>query len=155
MVRAYLDSAGDLPALYRAMLEHPATWAPQAHKIRTPQDLLVAGLRAGGIDPGDKPQPWEGFLMRLGQPTFMPRSPAGYTDLAADWVAPDALWKRVQVAEALAERVARAGLQPRQLAAGVIGPALRADTLTALARAEAPEQALALLFASPEFQWRT
>jgi uncharacterized protein (DUF1800 family) len=154
MARAYRASGGLLPALYAALLQHAATWAPQAHKIRTPQDLLVAGLRASGIDPGDKPQPWEGFLMRLGQPTFLPRSPAGYTDLAADWVAPDALWKRVQVAEALAERVARAGLQPRQLAAGVIGPALRADTLTALARAEAPEQAVALLFASPEFQWR-
>ncbi len=154
MAQAYLASGGMLPALYAALLQHPVTWAPQARKIRTPQDLLVAGLRAGAIDPGDKPQPWEGFLMRLGQPTFMPRSPAGYTDVAADWVAPDALWKRVQVGEALAERVARVGLDPRVLAAGVIGPVLRPDTLTALARAEAPEQAVALLFASPEFQWR-
>ncbi|WP_297903810.1 DUF1800 domain-containing protein [Metallibacterium sp.] len=154
MAQAYLASGGMLPALYAAMLEHPATWAPDARKFRTPQDLLYAGMRAGGIDPGDKPQPWEGFLMRLGQPTFMPRSPAGYTDVAADWVAPDALWKRVQVGEALAERVARVGLDPRALAAGVIGPVLRPDTLTALARAEAPEQAVALLFASPEFQWR-
>ena len=154
MVRAYLDSAGDLPALYRAMLEHPATWAPQAHKIRTPQDLLVAGLRAGGIDPGERPQPWDGLLMRLGQPTFMPRSPAGYTDVTADWVAPDALWKRVQVAEALAERVPRAGLDPQALAVDVLGPSLRGDTRSAMRRAEAPEQAVALLFASPEFQWR-
>ncbi|MCK9367718.1 MAG: DUF1800 domain-containing protein [Metallibacterium scheffleri] len=155
MVRAYLGSGGDLTALYRAMLDHPATWAPQAHKIRTPQDLLYASLRAGAIDPGDTPRPWEGFLMRLGQPTFMPRSPAGYTDVAADWVAPDALWKRVQVAEAMAERVPRAGLDPHALAAGVLGTSLRGDTRTAIRRAEAPEQAVALLFASPEFQWRT
>ena len=154
MAAAYLGSGGLLPAMYAALLRHPATWMPQARKIRTPQDLLYASLRAGAIDPGRRPQPWEGLLMRLGQPTFMPRSPAGFTDVAADWVAPDALWKRVQVGEALAERVPRAGLEPRALAREVIGPVLKPDTLTALARAEAPEQAMALLFASPEFQWR-
>ncbi len=154
MAQAYLAAGGLLPALYAALLEHPATWAAEARKFRTPQDLLYAGLRAGGIDPGDRPQPWEGLLMRLGQPTFMPRSPAGYTDIAGDWIAPDALWKRVQAAEALAERIPRTGLDPRALAAAVLGPQLRTGTGLALRRAEAPEQALALLLACPEFQWR-
>ncbi len=154
MAQAYRASGGMLTALYATLLRHPATWSDAARKFRTPQDLLYAGLRAGGIDPGPRPQPWDGFLMRLGQPTFMPRSPAGFTDIAGDWIAPDALWKRVQVAEALAERTPRGALDVQALAGGVLGSALRSQTVRALQRAEAPEQAVALLLASPEFQWR-
>ena len=154
MARAYLDSDGALTALYGALIHAPAAWDRAARKFRTPQDFVIAGLRAGGIAIGAKPQPWEGFLQRLGQPTFMPRSPSGFTDAAGDWIAPDALWKRIQVAEAIAERVPRAGLDPQTLAHAVLGTGIHAQTLRALARAEAPQQALAILFASPDFQWR-
>ncbi len=154
MARAYLDSDGQLPALYAALIRSPEAWSGDARKFRTPQDFVIAGLRAGTIAIGEKPQPWEGFLQRLGQPTFMPRAPSGFTDVASDWIAPDALWKRVQVAEAMAERVPRAGLDPQRLARGVVGPGLGRETGLALARAEAPQQALAILFASPDFQWR-
>jgi uncharacterized protein (DUF1800 family) len=155
MARAYLHSGGDLPALYGALMRAPEAWATDARKFRTPQDFVVAGLRAGTIAIGDKPQPWEGLLQRLGQPTFTPRSPSGYTDVAGDWIAPDALWKRVQVAEAMAERVSRDNLDPQALAQAVLGPSLRRETLVAMAHAEAPQQAVAILFASPDFQWRT
>jgi uncharacterized protein (DUF1800 family) len=84
----------------------------------------------------------------------MPRSPAGFSDLAADWIAPDAIWKRVQTAEALAARVPRADLDPHRFARELLGPQLRPATVTAIARAEARQQAVAILFASPEFQWR-
>ncbi len=154
MTRAYLDSDGRLPALYAALIRSPESWAADARKFRTPQDFVVAGLRAGGIAVGAKPTPWEGFLQRLGQPTFMPRSPAGFTDVAGDWIAPDGLWKRVQVAEAMAERVPRADLDPLGLARAILGPGLNRETERALAHAEAPQQAVAILFASPEFQWR-
>ena len=154
MARAYLDSDGQLPALYAALIRSPEAWASDARKFRTPQDFVIAGLRAGTIAIGEKPQPWEGFLQRLGQPTFMPRAPSGFTDVASDWIAPDALWKRVQVAEAMAERVPRADLDPQALARGVVGPGLGRETGLALARAEAPQQAVAILFASPDFQWR-
>ncbi|HUX72433.1 MAG TPA: DUF1800 domain-containing protein [Steroidobacteraceae bacterium] len=154
MAQAYLDGDGALPAMYAALVHSSEAWSGDAVKFRTPQDFVVAGLRAGGIVIGAKPQPWESFLQRLGQPTFMPRSPAGFTDVASDWIAPDALWKRLQVAEAMAERVPRAGLDPRALARAVLGPGLNAETDRALARAEAPQQAVAILFASPEFQWR-
>ena len=43
-----------------------------------------------------------GVLGKLGQPPFTPRSPAGFADDAASWNGPDALWKRVQVAQSLA-----------------------------------------------------
>lgn len=155
MAHAYLDSQGQLPALYQALLHAPEAWAPAARKFRTPQDFVVAGMRAGGVPVGPRPRAWEGVLVRLGQPTFQPRSPAGYSDIASDWIAPDALWKRVQVAEALSEHVPRQGLDPQALAHAVLGPQLDAQTQQALARAEAPQQAMAILFAAPAFQWRT
>jgi uncharacterized protein (DUF1800 family) len=37
----------------------------------------------------------------------------------------------------------------------VFGPHLDADTALAVRRAESPREGLALLFASPAFQWRT
>ncbi len=152
--QAYLESGGELAAVYAAMIDAPASWSPAARKFRSPQDFLVAALRGGSMVLGSRAQPFEWFAARLGQPTFMPRSPAGFSDLAADWIGPDALWKRVQAAEGLASRVPRAGLDPRVLATSLLGLRYDPSVQAALERAEAPQQALALLFASPAFQWR-
>ena len=154
MAAAYLRSDGYLPAMYAVLIHAPESWAPTAIKFRTPQDYLVAGIRGGNIAIGDSPQPFEAWANRLGQPTFMPRSPAGFSDVAADWIGADALWKRIQTAEALAVRVPRAGIDPHAFGRALLGSNLRGDTAQAMARAEAPEQAIAIAFASPEFQWR-
>ena len=92
---------------------------------------------------------------RLGQPPFQPRSPAGFGDVAADWGGPDALYKRVQAAQEMADRLpAVAGSTPLQLGQAVLGGALDGQTATALRRAESVQQGVALLLASPAFQWR-
>jgi uncharacterized protein (DUF1800 family) len=93
------------------------------------------------------------LLAKLGQPDFMPRSPAGFADTADAWIGPDALWKRIQAAEELAARAQRS-LVPAQVARDALGPRLDANTAQAIARAESPKQALGLLLASPQFQWR-
>jgi uncharacterized protein (DUF1800 family) len=95
------------------------------------------------------------LLRQLGQPPFTPRSPAGFADTAADWTGPDALWKRVQAAQALAQRVPEQRLDPLRLASDAFGDALDTETVTALRRAESARDGVALLFASPAFQWRT
>lgn len=79
----------------------------------------------------------------------MPRSSVGYTDIAADCVALDALWKRVRVAEAMADRVSHVGRSPLALAGSVMGTSLRGGTHVAIRRADAPEQVVVWLFASP------
>lgn len=154
MASAYLAADGDLRALYRAMLGSDLAWAPDARKFKTPDDFLVSSMRATGIDGGAAPLQVVNQLRQLGQPPFTPRSPAGFADTAADWTGPDALWKRVQVAQALAQRVPRERLDPVAAAREVFGDALDADTATALRRAESERDGLALLFASPAFQWR-
>ena len=55
--------------------------------------------------------------------------------------------------QALAERASAAS--PARLAQAVLGEALDDETATALRRAESARQGVALLLASPAFQWRT
>lgn len=155
MAAAYLRSGGELPALYRAMVSDDAAWSPQARKFRTPDDFVVAAMRAGDLALADDPRGLMRLLDGLGQPVFTPRSPAGFPDTTPDWATGDALRKRVQAASALAARV-RSPLPPGELARRVVGPeAVDGELGALLRRAGSPQEACALLFASPAFQWRT
>lgn len=146
--RAFLTSGGDLPTVYRALLEAPEAWTPASAKFRTPWDWSVAALRAVNADtlPG---LGGAGLFNQLGQPVWRPRSPAGWDDTAPSWAAPAALMRRVEAAERIAAR-AGAGVDARALAARLFPDGLSAGTERALARAEDGRQALALLLVSPE-----
>jgi len=115
----------------------------------------VSALRGTGTLPGEQPRVLIALLGRLGQPPFTPRSPAGFADDAAEWSGADAVWKRIQAAQALAETATGADPDPLRIADGLFGPHLDAETAQALRRAESPREGLALLFASPAFQWRS
>jgi uncharacterized protein (DUF1800 family) len=154
MAKSYLEHDTDLAAVYRTLIASPEAWSADARKFKAPQDFVISSLRAGSIDVGDDPQPLLALLKTLGEPLFTPRSPAGFPDIASNWIDADALWKRVQAAEALSQRVALANVQPLDLAAGVLGPHLDGETATAIKRAESTQVAVATLFASPAFQWR-
>lgn len=147
---AWLRSRGDLPTVYRALVEHDASWGPQARKFKTPWEWLVSSARALGWRQWvDKPPAYQ-LLDQLGQPLWQPGSPAGYDDIAASWAAPDALLRRAEVAQQLAART-RAGVDARRTAALVLPGSLGDATAQAIARAESPAQALALMVVSPEF----
>jgi len=155
MAKAYLASGGELTALYRTMVEDDAAWSPTAGKFKSPEDFIVSALRACELrDDGDLAL---GVRLQgqLGQPVFQPRSPAGFGDVAADWGGPDALFKRVQAAQALAERLpASADATPQAIGEAALGVGLDGETAKALRRAESVQQGVALLLASPAFQWR-
>ncbi|HEX4738440.1 MAG TPA: DUF1800 domain-containing protein [Allosphingosinicella sp.] len=145
---AFLKSGGDLPAVYRVLIDAPEVWNPANTKFRTPWDWSVAALRAVGSKQLQG-QAIVGLMNQLGQPVWKPGSPAGYDDIAASWAGPDALVRRVEAADRIASRAA--GLvDPRQIATKVL-PDMSQATSLALARAESPGQGLALLLASPEF----
>jgi uncharacterized protein (DUF1800 family) len=155
MAKAYLASGGELAALYRAMVEDDAAWSPTAGKFKSPEDFVVSALRACQLrDDADLALSVR-LLGQLGQPVFQPRSPAGFGDVAADWGGPDALFKRVQAAQALAERLpASADATPQAIGEASLGMGLDGETAKALRRAESVQQGVALLLASPAFQWR-
>ena len=149
LARTYLKSSGDLPTVYRAIVESPEAWAPQPLKFKNPWEWSVSALRALGQKAPD-PQMAAALMNQLGQPTWKPGSPAGYDDIAASWAAPESLMRRVEVAQRLAAKAAST-TDPRALAEKILPGALSEPTRTAIARAESPAEGLALLLVSPEF----
>jgi uncharacterized protein (DUF1800 family) len=146
---AFEESGGDLPTVYRALLEAPQAWAPVDAKFKTPWEWTVSSMRGlGWRELGDlNAAP---LLTQLGQPIWRPGSPAGYDDIAASWAAPDALVRRVEVAQRFASHVGDQ-LDPRTLGSTLMGPALSANTATAVSHAESATTAIALLLVSPDF----
>jgi uncharacterized protein (DUF1800 family) len=147
--RAYLSSKGDLPTVYRVLIGSPEAWTPQPIKFKNPWEWSVSALRAIGIRELD-PILGAAVLKQLGQPTWQPGSPAGWDDIAASWAGPDALVRRVEVAQRLADRAASA-VDARVLADKLYADSLSEATRSAIARAESPAEGLALLLVSPEF----
>ncbi|WP_017667904.1 DUF1800 domain-containing protein [Sandarakinorhabdus sp. AAP62] len=149
MAAAYLASGGQLPALYKALIDAPEAWAAPLAKFKTPWDWLVSSLRALGRE-NVPPLQAIGALRELGQPTWRPGSPAGWEDDAARWAAPDALLRRVEVASRIAAPLA-ATIDARSLAPRILPGTLSPATAAAIARAESPVEGLALLLVAPEF----
>jgi uncharacterized protein (DUF1800 family) len=149
LTQTYLSSGGDLPSLYRTLINSPEPWAAQPVKFKTPWEWSVSALRAVGVDQLE-PQKAVGLLNQMGQPVWKPESPAGYDDIAASWAAPEALMQRVEAAKRIADR-AGSSVDPRQIAEKVLPGSLSEATRTAIARAESPAEGLALLLVSPEF----
>ncbi|TCW75901.1 DUF1800 domain-containing protein [Burkholderia sp. SRS-46] len=150
--RAFDASGGDLPAVYRALVDAPQAWSPVNRKFKTPWEWAVSSLRGlGWRDAGDlKAAP---LMTQLGQPVWRPGSPAGYDDVAASWAAPDALVRRVEIAQRLAARTGDR-VDPRTLGNALLAGSMSAPTATAIAHAESTTTALALLIVSPDFQRR-
>jgi uncharacterized protein (DUF1800 family) len=152
LARRFQETGGDLGAVTRTLVTLPEAWPAQATKIKTPNELVIAALRALGGYTGE-PAPLVQALTVLGQPPFSAPSPAGWSDQAADWIGPEATMKRIEWAHALATKVPRA--QPAvALADDVLGAAVAPETRVALEHAASARDSLALLFASPEFQRR-
>jgi len=149
LAAAYLNSGGDLPVVYRAIIDSPEAWAPAPVKFKTPWEWTVSAFRVVGAEKTDG-QVAAQLLKQLGQPAWKPGSPAGWDDKAVSWAGPDALVRRVEAAERIAAE-AGAGTDARALATRLFGESLSAATGQTIARAESPQQGLALLLVSPEF----
>lgn len=152
LAAAFQSSGGDLPTLYRTLIDSPEAWAPGAGKFKTPWDWSVSALRGlGRRDVGE--MDIAPMVTQLGQPVWKPGSPAGYDDIAASWAAPDALMRRVELAQRFAANMGDRA-DARALAGVLLPGSVSPATTTALAQADNAPSALALLLVSPEFQRR-
>lgn len=140
-------TGGDLASLTRTLIEAPEIWRPEPVKFRQPFEWMVSALRLSGVRNLD-PQRIAGALNELGQVPWRAPSPAGYDDLQGSWAGPDALFRRVELAERIARNVPADDIPARAEAA--FPGALSDHTRTWLARAESGSQALGLLLVSPE-----
>ena len=144
------NTGGDLGAASRALVSLPDAWVPMT-KLRTPQDYVVACMRAVGARPEMEPQ-LPNTVSGLGQPVFGAPFPIGWPDRAADWLGPEQILQRVDFAYQFSARVT--DQEPVEVAENTLGPLLRAETLTEIRRAGSRQDGLTLLLSSPEFQRR-
>jgi uncharacterized protein (DUF1800 family) len=152
LAAAFTETNGHLPTIYRVLIDSPDVWVPQPVKFKTPWDWLISALRGIGQKTLDRIQARE-MMVELGQSVWEPGSPAGWDDIAASWAAPDALVRRVGVANRLA-MLTDDRYDARELAAKLlVSPASR-STQTAIDGADSQSTGLALLLVSPEFQRR-
>jgi uncharacterized protein (DUF1800 family) len=149
----YLNSKGDLGLVADALVTAPEAFQPQAMKLKTPYEFIISGYRAANAVPSNPGKEVVGPLNTLGQRPFGAPQPNGWSDVAADWAAPDAIVKRLTWAQGFANAYAPQTPPPDE-ARSALGARLRPVTLAAITRAESRTEAFAILLMSPEFQRR-
>jgi uncharacterized protein (DUF1800 family) len=149
---AYQRSGGNLPTVYRALIDAREAWAQPLAKYKTPGDYIISTYRGLSLPVDAGHAPLAPFDL-LGQRTWQPGSPAGWPDRSADWDGASALIKRIQWAQVVGEHIG-SRRDAQQLAPQLLGTTLTDATRTAVAHAASAAQALTLLLAAPEFMRR-
>jgi len=149
---AFLGHQGDLVAVHKTLIDLPEIWGVDTRKFKSPTEFLISSLRMLG-QRTIEPAPLRNAITLLGQPPFRAPSPAGWPDRASHWAAPDAIMKRLEWSQLLADRLGNRE-RPEDRLAQALGPAMSAETLRAIRRAESQTQGLVLALMSPEFQRR-
>jgi uncharacterized protein (DUF1800 family) len=152
LARRFRDTDGDLMEVSLALVRDDRAWQAPATKIRTPLEFLFATARAMDFLPAE-PGPILQLLNALGMPLWQPAGPNGFSDLTSVWAAPEAMKLRLDVSWRLAQRFREVG-SPLGVLDTVAGLSASRETREAIAHAESRQEALALLFMSPEFQRR-
>lgn len=150
----FRESGGDLRRVSEALVDLDDAWDPANRKLRTPQDWVVAMLRA--LHAKEVPPQTPGVLMQLGHALWAPSAPKGYGDTVAEWADPDSLMHRAELAHTVATKVgARAGAPEPDALLDVVDvddgnplPGMLAD------QSVARDERLALALGGPAFQWR-
>ena len=152
IARVFRDTHGDLRAVSLALVDLDDAWSEGARKFRTPQDWLVAALRAfNATDVSEAVLP---LLRQLRHPLWSPQSPKGFGDTTQEWADPDSLLNRAELARTIARRLRVQRVDPRGLLDLVEIPS--GDPLRGfLADNSIPaDERVALALAGPAFQWR-
>ena len=152
LAQAFSEFGGDLPAVYRTLIDTREAWEQPLAKYKTPSDFIVSSYRGLSLPVDAAHGPLAPFEL-LGQRTWQPGSPAGWPDRSADWDGASALLKRVEWADAVGGRLG-SRRDAGELAPQLLGANLTGATATAIARAASAQQAVTLLLAAPEFMRR-
>jgi uncharacterized protein (DUF1800 family) len=152
IAKTFRDTHGDLRAVAGALIDLPEAWSGSARKFRTPQDWLIAVLRAfNAAEVNDAVMP---ILRQLRHPLWSPAAPKGFDDGTSEWADPDSLLNRAELARSVARRLRLTRAEPRQLLDVVdVPPGDQLHKFAADASIPADER-IALVLAGPAFQWR-
>lgn len=162
MQARYRDSGGMLSEVYDLMVRHPLARESFGQKVRQPQDLMAASLRALQID-GTQIVAWNAkqFLAAylrpmnwMGQNVLGAQQPEGWPETAEAWLTPQLLAHRIGWAMSQPKKLLKELPDPRQFAADVLHPDVAATVADVAARAESRADGVGLVLASPQFNRR-
>ena len=154
--RTFLRTGGNLRAVALALIDLPEAWSAPLTKLRTPYEMLIAQYRALGTRfADDKPWVLSVPLNALHQMQWESPSPEGYSDDTPKWLNPDAMRIRPDVAQ-WTNWVTVGSYQSDvvPLAKSLYGAALSRATRERVNAIGNKNNALTILFSSPEFQRR-
>lgn len=162
MAQRYLETDGDLMAVYAAMLEHPEAWQDPVRNMRPPGEFISAALRALGPAPEVLEQLESRQIARLflaplrkmGQDWLAPNGPDGWAEADAAWVTPQGVAGRMEWAMQVPRRLLGDLPDPRQFVRDALGAAPPEKVVFAAGAAESRSEAVGLVLMSPAFQRR-
>ncbi len=149
LAKVFLNKNGNLSSVYHMLIDAPEAWQAAPTKFKTPWEWIISSLRGLGRQNLNNMNIAQ-IMNQLGQPIWKPGSPAGYDDTAESWTAPNALLRRVELAQRLANPFGDK-LDARMLSEKILMGAMSLQTQTAISRSESAATGLALLLVSPEF----
>ena len=159
---SYLDTEGDLMALYAALLDHPAAWAPELSNFKPPIDFVSSALRALAVEPGklrgrSEKEIYRALmrpLLQMGQQWESPSGPDGWPEEDENWITPQGLAARVSWAMDLPEYLLDQLPDPRNFVETALGHYADDTVQFAAVAAETKSEAIGLVLMSPVFQRR-
>ncbi len=169
VAKRFLETGGDLSAVYRAILLSPEFQAQQsrAAKVKSPFEFVASALRVTGADVVDAAASVQA-IRTLGMPLYGCATPNGYGDSADTWINAGTLLNRMNFALALVDNrlagvrlnlAAVAGTADmaaarESLLVRLLGATAAPATVAAVDRATTVPQVAALVLGSPDFQRR-
>ena len=147
----FQDTGGDLRAVSLALLDLDSAFYGTERKFRSPQEFVIAAARALGLKQSGRSAVQA--LQSMRHPLWSPPSPAGYGDMVVDWADPDSLLRRADFATLMAKRL-RGSIDPWAVLAETMQVANPTALVRLLEQQPNNQTQLALLIASPDFQWR-
>jgi uncharacterized protein (DUF1800 family) len=95
----------------------------------------------------------QGALRRMGQPTWLPPSPAGFEENFSVWITASQLSERLSWARRASAQFGR-DVDPREFLKATLADAARDETIRVVSQAPNRTSGLTLVLASPEFNRR-
>ncbi|WP_146586553.1 DUF1800 domain-containing protein [Puniceibacterium confluentis] len=156
----YLETAGNLRAVYAALLDHPASWSDDGANVKRPMDFIGSALRALAVPPErllklklagvsrHLLQP----LGQMGQIWEQPDGPDGLPEEDGNWITPQSLAARLQWAVTVPQLLRPDLPDPREFVRTALGDRATPAVRFVAEAAESRWDGVGLVLASPAFQ---
>lgn len=162
LTATFIATEGNLLAVTRTLLEHPASWSPDLAKAKPPFAFLTSALRALGVDADDVAALDQRETRRLignplalmGQPWEDPGGPDGWPEAAEAWITPQGLVARISWAIRLPRQIVDPLPDPRDFVVTALGAVAGEVTGFAAGAAESRHEGVGVVLASADFNRR-